>query len=152
MNEPPTIPVTGPTDEERLMNHFRIPSITPRRLLVAIACGAATITALSVDAPVADAATACKYSASYGRSLGPSYVTSITVSRDSCANAKKVVRTFHSCRIKNGGKSGRCASSASIRGYRCTENRGKPFQGQFSSKVACKRGSRSVVSTYSQFV
>lgn len=101
--------------------------------------------------PVADAATTCRYSADYGRSLGPSYVTSIKTTGAGCSTAKKVVRAFHSCRLRNGGKSGRCPSSTAVRGYRCTENRGKRVQGQFSSKVTCKRGSASVVSTYSQF-
>lgn len=124
---------------------------TARRLSFAVAGGLASIAVLSAGAPAADAATSCRYSAAYGRSLGPSYVTSIQVSRDSCSNAKKVVRSFHSCRLRNGGKSGRCSTRASVRGYRCVERRGKTFRGQFSSKVTCKRGTRSVVSTYSQF-
>jgi hypothetical protein len=89
----------------------------------------------------------CSYSAKQGRSFGPSYVTSISQTGTSCGTAKKVVKAFHSCR---GSKTGRCTRKVS--GYRCTENRGKTYQGQFSAKVTCKRGKARVVHTYSEFV
>lgn len=116
---------------------------------VALAIAAAGLPA----APAAQAASSCTYSASAGRQMGASYVTSIAVTRVNCTNAIAVVKAFHACRKSHGGaKNGRCPSSTSIRGFRCSEKRGKTYQKQFSSKVTCRQGAANVVHTYSNFV
>jgi hypothetical protein len=116
-------------------------------LLAAVALRAAVLLAASGGrTPVASAAT-CTLSAKEGQRLGPSYVTSITATGTGCGAAKKLVKAFHACR---GSQTGRCTRKVS--GYRCTERRGKTLNGQFSSKVTCKRGGARVVHTYSEFV
>lgn len=130
------------------MTHPLTTALRPRTLLVAaLVVLAALALALSGGrTPVASAAS-CSYSAKEGRALGPSYVTSIQVTRTSCSTGKKIVKAFHSCRRT---ATGRCSRKVSR--YTCSEKRGKTFQGQFSSKVTCKRGSARVVHTYSEFL
>ncbi len=121
-------------------------SVPARRLLTGAVLVAGGFGLTAVGATPASAAN-CTYSAKVGRSFGPSYVTSIQQSGTSCATAKKVVKSFHACR---GSKTGRCTKK--VRSYRCTEKRGKTYQGQFSAKVTCTRGKARVVHTYSEFV
>ncbi|MCK9250466.1 MAG: hypothetical protein M0P31_16010 [Solirubrobacteraceae bacterium] len=119
----------------------------PLRRLALLAVALLTaVVVLTASAAPADAAS-CRYSAKEGRAMGPSYVTSIQVTRTSCATGKKVVKAFHKCR---GSQTGRCRKAV-VR-YRCTERRGKTLRGQFSSKVTCKRGKARVVHTFTEFV
>ena len=60
------------------------------------------------------------------------------------------MRAFHACRKAHGGLKGRCPARTKVRGYRCRENR-SAIKTQFSSKVTCRRGTRRVVTTYTQF-
>lgn len=79
--------------------------------------------------------------------FGVSYVTSLEVKRVTCARGKKVVRAYHACRKARGGIKGRCPR---VNGYRCTERR-ETISTQFSAKATCRKGSRRVIHTYSQF-
>jgi hypothetical protein len=81
---------------------------------------------------------------------GPSYITSLKVTNTSCATGKKVVRAFHRCRHSHGGVKGRCPKSTSILGYHCTETRSS-IATQLTGKVTCRRGTRRVVHTYTEF-
>jgi hypothetical protein len=81
------------------------------------------------------------------RSLGPSYVTSLSVSRTSCATGKAVVKAYHSCRFANGGKRGHCRRK--VMGYSCSEKR-SGIKVQFNGKVTCKKGSARVNHSYTQ--
>ena len=82
------------------------------------------------------------------RKLGPTYVTSLRVAHTSCTNGKRLVRAYYRCRKANGGIKGTCHSR--VMGYRCTEKRGG-IRTQFSAKVTCRRGTRQVQHTYTQF-
>src|SRR5437773_1796958 len=77
---------------------------------------------------------------------GQGYFTSLEVTRVSCATGRRVTLAHYRCRIKHGRK-GRCAS---VLHYRCTEKR-NAITTEYNSRVTCKRGTRKVVYTYSQF-
>ena len=57
------------------------------------------------------------------------------------------VRGYHRCRNRNGGRDGRCRSFS---GWRCSERR-SGIKTQFNGRVTCRRGSRVVKHTYTQF-
>ena len=82
-----------------------------------------------------------------GRSLGPTYVTSLKVQHVSCATGIAVVRAYYRCRVHAGGVRGACHSL--VLGYRCHEQR-QGIAIQFDAKVTCTRGTRKVVHTYVQ--
>ncbi len=67
----------------------------------------------------------------------------------SCATGKKVVKAFHSCRLKH-GKQGKCTSKVS--GYTCTEKRPASLKSAFSFEgdVTCKSGSKRITHHYQQ--
>ena len=98
---------------------------------------------------LADAASAatCRLSTKEQRGLGPTYVTSLSTSRVSCTAAKRLVRAYHRCRFRNGGKDGRCSSTS---GYRCSERR-SGIKTQFNGNVTCRDGSRTIKHRYTQF-
>jgi hypothetical protein len=83
------------------------------------------------------------------RKLGATYVTSLSVTKTSCANGERIVKAFHRCRRSNGGADGRCRRRVS--GYRCRERRGAEIRTQYSSRVTCRSGSRRVRHRYTQF-
>ena len=112
----------------------------PRVLLGAVA-------AALLAAPSSASARTCNI-ASVQRKLGPTYVTSLQVSHVSCRRGKAVVRAYYRCRKANGGAEGRCHRR--VLRYSCTEKRSS-IRTQFSAKVTCRRGSRRVVHTYTQF-
>ncbi|HEU4658392.1 MAG TPA: hypothetical protein VFR97_12740 [Capillimicrobium sp.] len=125
-----------------------------RKLRAAAIAGALAATvalpslpAASADTPIASAAGACKVGD--GRGLGPTYVTSLRVSGTSCATGKKVVRAYYQCRVRNGGKRGRCTSK--VLGFRCSERRGSSIPTQFDAKVTCRKGGATVKHAYTQF-
>jgi hypothetical protein len=118
-------------------------------VLVTLALAATAVPSSAPAASGADAQASAKCSIrGVERKLGPTYVTSLQASGTSCASAKRLVKAFHACRKRNGGKKGRCR--ASVSGYRCSENR-SGIATQFSAKVRCRRGGSSVVHTYTQF-
>jgi hypothetical protein len=100
------------------------------------------------DDPIASAAARCSLSSSKQRSLGPTYVTALSVSGTSCATGERVVRAYYRCRVRNGGRRGRCSSR--VLGYRCTETR-ESISTQFDARVRCRNGSARVNHSYTQF-
>ena len=116
---------------------------------IAVIGAAAFVAALLAFPAVSGAATTCKLSLSAARSMGPTYVTQLKVTRTSCANGKRVTKAYHTCRLKK-GKTGRC--STKVLGYSCTDRR--PSQEriptQFTGYVTCKRGSAKITHTYQQ--
>jgi hypothetical protein len=84
-----------------------------------------------------------------GRKLGPTYVTSLSVARVSCAEGKAVVRAYDRCRRRHGGVKGRCPSR--VRRFRCAEGRRTAIQIEFNVKVGCRRGGRRVRFAYEQY-
>ena len=97
--------------------------------------------------PAPASAAKCSLSTSEQRRLGATYVTTLTVTRVSCSAGKRQVRAYHRCRNRNGGKDGRCPR---VSGWRCSERR-SGIKTQFNGRVTCRRGSRVVRHTYTQF-
>ena len=126
-----------------------------RVALVAAAIAAASAVAAlagpaiaSTRAPVAHASATCHLSNHDQRGgLGPSYVTSLSVSGTSCSTGVKVVRAYYQCRVRAGGVKGYCHSS--VLGFHCTEHR-TGISIQFDAKVSCASGHRRVYHTYVQ--
>ena len=97
--------------------------------------------------PVAAAATHCGFGGLEQEHLGPTYVTSLSVTRVSCATGKKVVKAYYRCRVRSGGVRGRCHKT--VLGYHCSETRAG-ISVQFDARVTCTSGHRRVVHTYAQ--
>ena len=115
-------------------------------VLVLVALPASAYAASS--APEASASKACKLSTREQSKLGTTYVLTLRVRGTSCANGKKVVKAFHACRRKAGGRKGRCRSK--VLGYKCSERRSNVISTQFDSKATCKRSGREVSHKYTQ--
>lgn len=80
--------------------------------------------------------------------LGTTYVISLRVSGTSCANGKRVVRAYHRCRHRHGGRDGRCRTR--IFGYRCSERRLNAIPSQYDARARCKKRGREVFQKYTQ--
>jgi hypothetical protein len=119
-------------------------------LLTALAAVSTLTVAVSPSpaAPHAHASTTCDVSKD-GRKLGTTYVTALSVTKISCAAAKKDVKAFHVCRRAHGGAGGRCPTK--VKGFACTETR-KAIPTEFSAKVKCSAGDgRRLAFSYTQF-
>jgi|SRR5215213_3789769 len=105
-----------------------------------------TAAALAPSAHAGATATASK-TCSIGdqRSYGTTYVTAISVSNTSCRSGRSLIRAFHACRP---GKSGKCSS---VKGYSCSEHRFNKGRISYDSNVTCRKGSKTVKHTYTQF-
>jgi hypothetical protein len=115
------------------------------RLTIALALLTAVLLAPSASAtePVATASKSC--SVGNSRGYGTTYVLSIKVSGTSCRAGRSVIRAFHDCRP---GKSGKCGH---VKGYSCSEKRFDKIRTQYSSRVTCRKGGKTVKHTYQQF-
>jgi hypothetical protein len=118
-------------------------------VVLALLLPAASLTAVAAagDAPTATAAAKCSL-AGKDRKLGPTYVTSLSTTGVSCATGESVVKAYYRCRIRNGGKKGRCTSR--VQGFSCTETR-ESIPTQFDAKVRCRKGDDRVNHNYTQF-
>ena len=116
-------------------------------LAVLLSTASLAATAGADDGPVAAAAARCSLKGKE-RSLGPTYVTALSTTGVSCATGQQVVRAYYRCRIRNGGKKGRCTSR--VEGFRCTETR-ESIPTQFDARVRCTKGSDRVNHSYTQF-
>ena len=117
-------------------------------VVLALLLSAASLTAVAAaDAPTATAAAKCSL-AGKDRKLGPTYVTSLSTTGVSCAKGESVVRSYYRCRVRNGGKKGRCTSR--VQGFSCTETR-ESIPTQFDAKVRCRKGDARVNHDYTQF-
>ena len=116
-------------------------------LIATVAMLAAVSSASAKDSgsPEAQAAKRCGIGGQQ-RSLGPTYVISLSAKGVSCRSAKKLVRAYYNCRVDNGGKRGKCGG---VSGYRCSESR-SGIRTQFDARVSCRKGSRLVKHTYTQ--
>ena len=118
-------------------------------VVLALLLSAASLTAVAAadDPPTATAAAKCSL-AGKDRKLGPTYVTSLSTTGVSCATGESVVKAYYRCRIRNGGKKGRCTSR--VEGFSCTETR-ESIPTQFDAKVRCRKGDDRVNHNYTQF-
>jgi hypothetical protein len=115
--------------------------------VLAIAATTAPPALAGSDGPTASAAARCSLSGKE-RKLGPTYVTSLSVTRVSCATGERIVKDYYRCRVRDGGRKGRCDSR--IRGFRCTEKR-ESISTQFDARVSCRKGKARVRHDYTQF-
>ena len=119
-----------------------------------IRCVVSVLVAGAVAAPLAlpatsGAATTCRLSLKTSRSMGPTYVTLLRRSGTSCANAVRVTRAFHTCRLKH-GKRGRCTTR--VLGYSCSDRRpaDESIPTQFTGYVTCRRSGVRITHSYQQ--
>jgi hypothetical protein len=96
--------------------------------------------------PQVHAAKSCNISGQQ-RSLGASYVTSLSVRHTSCSKGKAVVRAYHACRQAHGWK-GKCGHR--VKGFRCRRHIQASSPVQYDAKVTCRRGGKRVTHTYTQ--
>lgn len=120
----------------------------PRTLQIALvtallALPAAAVPAAGSAAPSASAARTC--SVLGGRHLGFSYVLSLRATGTTCATARSVVRSYHSCRPRGG----RCAHR--IRGFSCSDHRIANSPAEYDARGTCAKRGASIRFTYSQF-
>lgn len=111
-------------------------------LLAALPGGAP---AQDTGTPQAQAAKRCGI-AGQQRSLGPTYVLSLSARHVSCRRAKRLVRAYHACRYRNGGRRGRCGG---VSGYSCSETR-SGIRSQFDARAKCRKGGKRVTHVYTQ--
>jgi hypothetical protein len=104
------------------------------------------VLALALASVPAASAKGCSVS-SKPRAYGPTYVTSLSVVRVTCAGGRDLVRAYDRCRRARGGAKGRCPR---VRRFRCSETR-RSIATEFAAKVSCVRGARRVRFAYSQF-
>ncbi len=78
---------------------------------------------------------------------GDGYFTSLSVRGTSCSAGQTVQRNHYRCRVRNGGKDGRCRSR--VDGYSCSERRSR-ISTEINGRVSCRKGSRRVSFTYQQ--
>jgi hypothetical protein len=81
------------------------------------------------------------------RRLGATYVTSLLVRGVGCRSAERVVRSYHRCRRRSGGR--RCTRV--VRRYRCRQRQLRSAPTQFDARVTCRRGSRRIRFDFTQF-
>jgi hypothetical protein len=119
-----------------------------RLIALVVAAGAlcAIAPALGTADPAVHAAGKCKLTSKEQRGLGPTYVTSLSVTHVSCKSGKALVKAYYKCRAKN-GPSGRCVKKVS--GYSCRETR-SGISVQFNAKVTCTNGRKVVKHSYTQ--
>ena len=121
---------------------------TALALLALFAGVSASASGREVSSPSARASsTRCNISGDE-RKLGPTYVTSLRVKGVSCRTGRRVVRAYYRCRIRNGGRRGRCTSP--VLRFRCTERR-ESISTEFDARVRCSRGASRVWHNYTQF-
>lgn len=135
-----TIRGHGPTILPHVTRHGGPPL---RRIAVLVI--AMTALVAQVGAPAADARE-CSVRGKE-RKLGATYVFVLKARNVSCASAERLVKAYHACRRRNGGRDGRCGR---VSGYRCTERRYAKISTQYSANAECKSGSKVVYHKYQQ--
>ncbi len=127
----------------RPMTHFRTPLLA---LLLPLLLTA--MPSIATARPIATAAGSCSIPHG-GEHLGPTYLTSLSVSGTNCTTGFTIVREYHNCQLKHGGVKAKCTSK--VDGFSCQEKRGPSIPTEFYSSVSCLDGSKRVNYKYSQF-
>ncbi len=107
----------------------------------------ALVAALAIVA-LAGVGTASAKSCSAAKYPGDGYFTSLSVQGTSCAKGREVQRAHYRCRVRNGGKDGRCKRR--VEGYSCSERRGARTPAEYNARVSCRRSSARITFTYQQ--
>lgn len=121
------------------------------RILMTFAVTACLLMAGLVSAQSSLAATKSCASPARKSGLKGGYFSKLRVTNVNCAEGKRVVYAYYSCRMKKGGKKASC-HGRTIRNLRCTEYRDPDLSipTEFNARVTCKRGSKKVVHVYQQ--
>jgi hypothetical protein len=106
----------------------------------------ALLAALAIVA-LAGVGTASARSCSPAKYPGDGYFTSLSVTGTSCSKGREVQRAHYRCRVRSGGRDGRCGRR--VMRYRCRESRNR-ISTEINARVRCKRGSKRIVHTYQQ--
>ncbi len=106
----------------------------------------ALVAALAIVA-LAGVGTASAKSCSSAKYPGDGYFTSLSVRGTSCAKGREVQRAHYRCRVRNGGRDGRC--NRRVEGYSCSERRNK-IPTEINARVSCRKGSARITFTYQQ--
>jgi hypothetical protein len=128
----------------------------PVRILTLGAAAALTVLSLggpssAGSGPQAQMAVKCDLTITQQRNLGTTYVITIRQRGTTCANARKVVKAYHRCRRRHGGRDGRCPNR--VYGYRCEERRYNKLRGvSYDANARCKKAGREVYQKYQQNV
>ncbi len=128
------------------MPRMRLPLIAA--LVVALLMAVLPAGAPADPAPQATAAKKCGLTSKQQRGLGTTYVLTLRVSGTKCANGRKVVKAYHRCRHRNGGRDGKCGSK--IFGYKCSERRFNKISSQYDARARCKKSGREIFHIYTQ--
>lgn len=79
------------------------------------------------------------------------FLGAIKVRGTTCATGKRFVLAYYRCRVRNGGRKGRCRTQ--VLGYSCNERRNTTESPpEINATVTCRRGSRSIVHSYQQML
>ncbi len=108
----------------------------------------ATLAALAIVA-LAGVGTAAAKSCSAAKYPGDGYFTSLSVNGTSCSRGREIQRSHYRCRVRNGGRDGRCRRTS---GYSCRESRPRSQRtsSEYNATVRCTRGSATIRWTYQQ--
>jgi hypothetical protein len=79
---------------------------------------------------------------------GEGYFNDLNVRGTSCAAGRTVQRAHYRCRVRNGGRDGRC--NRRVEGYRCRERRGAQTSVEYNARVSCRKGGRRISWQYQQ--
>ena len=115
------------------MRRLTLPLVILAALALVALAGAGTATAKG-----------CK-SATYP---GEGYFNDLSVKGTSCPAGRAVQKSHYKCRVRNGGRDGRC--NHRVEGYSCHERRGARTSVEYNARVTCKRGSKRVSWQYQQ--
>jgi hypothetical protein len=117
-------------------------------LCITSLAGTALAGSPSVQSPTTQASTTTCDISGDQRKLGPTYVTSLKVKGVGCRTGRRVVRGYYRCRIRAGGRKGRCHSK--VLHFSCKERR-QAISTEFDAHVTCTRGRSRVWHDYTQF-
>jgi hypothetical protein len=122
--------------------------MSPLRTGAALVAAAAVL-ALAGGASAAPHATAAATKCDVTKvatTLGPTEVTSLTVTKTTCKTGIDVVKAYQACRLKN-GVSGRCVKK--VKGYACREVRSSGPT-EFTATATCTKKKVVVKHSYRQ--
>jgi hypothetical protein len=78
---------------------------------------------------------------------GDGYFTSLKVKGVRCATGSKLAFAYYRCRIRAGGRKGRCTRK--VLGYSCKEKRNS-IPTEIDALVTCKRARQTITHSYQQ--
>ena len=117
------------------------------RCVAALGSAVAVMLVLAAIGGGSSAAASATHTCTTPKYPGVGYFTSLRVTGVGCATGRKFVVAYYHCRLRHGGKAGRCPGG--VMHYRCTEKR-NTIPTEIDARVTCRRGARRIVHTYQQ--